>query len=137
MGEWQTILGRDFGNPSSFQTAKSTHRHPQKRQPTSRVPNWGGVCFFAFFLGPENSHITPPLPQKIPPDEEGLLWGWCMARSPLSLRQVLLPTPLIWRRCSDFARTCHGRFWTPTPHPENLLNLAFLSAFLGSRQKFP
>ena len=28
----------------------------------------------------DNLHTTPP---KIPPDEEGLLWGWCVVRGPL------------------------------------------------------
>ena len=32
------------------------------------------------FLGPDNLHTTP---SKTPPDEEGLFWGWCVARGPL------------------------------------------------------
>ena len=37
--------------------------------------------YFGFFLGFDNSHTTP---QKIPPDEEGLLWGWCVVGGPLN-----------------------------------------------------
>ena len=40
----------------------------------------GGGAYFAFCLGSNNSHTTPP---KIPLDEEGLLWGWCVVGGPL------------------------------------------------------
>ena len=38
------------------------------------------VPHFAFLLGNDNSHATP---QKVPPGEEGLLWGWCVVGGPL------------------------------------------------------
>ena len=60
-------------------TAKSTH-HPHKIDDQHRECKTGGGAYFAFFLGSDNSHTTPP---KIPPDEEGLLWGWCVVRGPL------------------------------------------------------
>ena len=44
-------------------------------------PKTGGGAYFAFFLGSDNSHTTPP--KKLPPDEEDLLWGWCVFRGPL------------------------------------------------------
>ena len=37
---------------------------------------------FPIFLGSDNSHTNPP-PPKMPPDEEGLLWGWCVVGGPL------------------------------------------------------
>ena len=40
----------------------------------------GVVRIFVLFLGSDNSHTTS---RKIPPDEECLLWGWCVVRSPL------------------------------------------------------
>ena len=53
------------------------------RRSTLRVQNWGGARF-VFLLGSDNLHTTPP-PPKIPPDEEGLLWGWCVGGGPLNL----------------------------------------------------
>ena len=55
---------------------------PQNQRSTSRLQNWGWCVYFAFFLGSDNSHTTPPT-KKIPFDEEGLLWGWCVFRAPL------------------------------------------------------
>ena len=54
-----------------IRTAKSTH-HPHKIDNQHRECKTGGGAYFAFFLASDNSHTTPP---KIPPDEEGLLWG--------------------------------------------------------------
>ena len=73
------LFSRLFG-----QTAKSTH-HPHKTDDQHRECKTGGGAYFSFLLGSDNSHTTPP---KIPPDEEGLLWGWCVVRGPL-LRTLL------------------------------------------------
>ena len=59
--------------------AKSTH-HPHKIDDQHCKCKIGGGAYFALFLGSDNSHTTPP---KIPPDKEGLLWGWCVVRGPL------------------------------------------------------
>ena len=64
----------------SFQTAKSTH-HPHKIDDEPRECKTGGGAHFAFFLGFDNLHTTPP---KRPPDEKALLWGWCVVGGPLS-----------------------------------------------------
>ena len=55
---------------------------PQNSIDQNRECKTGGDVHFAFFLGSGNSHHHPP-PPKIRPDEEGLLWGWCVGRSPL------------------------------------------------------
>ena len=68
-----------FGNRGLHRTPKSTH-HPHKINDQHRECKTGGGAYFAFFLGSVNPHTTPP---KIPPDEEGLLWGWCVAGGPL------------------------------------------------------
>ena len=57
----------------NLQTTKSTH-HPHKIDDQHRRCKTGGDAYFAFFLGSDNSHTT----SKIPPDEEGLLWGRCL-----------------------------------------------------------
>ena len=62
-----TIFGesvRNFG--CVFRPPKSTH-HPHKIDNQHRECKTGGGAYFAFFLGSEDSHTTPP---KIPPDEE-------------------------------------------------------------------
>ena len=70
---------------------------------------WGGA-YFAFFLASDNSHTTPP---KIPPDDEGLLWGWCVVGGPLFLGRILQDFLGISRKfrgcptnklCSNFGR---------------------------------
>ena len=71
--------------PMIFRTAKSTH-HPHKIDDQYRECKTGGGAYFAFFLGSDNSHTTPP---KIPPDKESLLWGWCVVGGPLDI--VMLP----------------------------------------------
>ena len=65
-----------------IRTAKSTH-HPHKIDDQHRECKTGGGAYFVFFLGSENSYTTPP---KIPPDQEGLLWGWCVVGGPLQIR---------------------------------------------------
>ena len=65
----------------NLQTAKSTH-HPHKIDDQRRECKNGGGAFFAFFSGSDKFAHHPP---KIPPDEEGLLWGWCVVRGPLNL----------------------------------------------------
>ena len=65
-----------------FQTAKSTH-HPHKIDDQHRECKTRGGAYFAFFLGSDNSH-TPPPPKKTP-DEEDLLWGWCVVGGPLEI----------------------------------------------------
>ena len=60
-------------------TPKSTH-HAHKIDDQHRECKTGGGAHFAFFLGSENSHTTPP---KIAPDAEDLLWGWCVVGGPL------------------------------------------------------
>ena len=94
-GGWKTsrmthLPKRAFGPPRtvrfppplgvSARTAKSTH-HPHKIDDQHRKCKTGGGAYFAFFLGSDNSHTTPP---KIPLDEEGLcgVRGW---RSPTVL----------------------------------------------------
>ena len=66
---------------TKYQTAKSTH-HPHKINNQHRECKTGGDAYFAFFLGPDNSHTTP---LKRPPDEEGLLWGWSVVGGPLKI----------------------------------------------------
>ena len=68
-----------FCNLFFFQTAKSMH-HPHKIDDQHRECKIGGCTCFAFFLGSGNSHTTTP---KLPPDEEGLLWGWYVFGGPL------------------------------------------------------
>ena len=58
---------------------KSTH-HPHKIDDQHRECKTGGGAYFAFFFGSDNSHTTPT--PKIPLEEEGLLWGWCVVRGP-------------------------------------------------------
>ena len=71
-GGWHNV---GFGPP------KSTH-HPHKIDDQHRECKTGGGAYFAFFLGSENSHTTPP---KIPPDEEGLFVGMVRGwRSPMA-----------------------------------------------------
>ena len=48
--------------------------------------------YFAFFLRFRQFAPHPP-PRKIPFDEEGLLWGWCVFRSPLFNKLKATPTP--------------------------------------------
>ena len=74
------MLGGRFGY---FHTA-STY-HPHKIDDQHRECKTGGGAYFAFLLGSDNSHTTPPPLPKIPPDKEGLLWGLCVVRSPLYL----------------------------------------------------
>ena len=69
----------------SLQTPKSTH-HPTKSTLNIASAKLGVVRILPFFLASDNSHTTP---QKIPPDEEGLLWGWCVVGGPLSLGEGL------------------------------------------------
>ena len=54
---------------------------PQNRRSTSRVQNWGW-CVICLFLRFRQVAYHPP-PPKIPPGEEGLLWGWCVDGGPL------------------------------------------------------
>ena len=56
------------------------HAPPHKIDNQHRECKTGGGAYFAFFLGSDNSHTTTP---KIPPDVEGLLWGWRVVRGPL------------------------------------------------------
>ena len=51
----------------------------------SRERQTGDGAYFAFFLGSDTSHTTTP---KIPSDEEGLLWGWCVVRGPLHFQKI-------------------------------------------------
>ena len=74
-------------NPCSegnYQTAKSTH-HPHKMDGQHCACETGGGAYFAFLLGSDNSRTTPP---RIPPDEAGLLWGWCVVRGPLNYETI-------------------------------------------------
>ena len=61
---------RNLKARNSNQTAKSTH-HPHKIDDQHRKCKIGGGAYFAFLLGSDNSHTTP---QKLPRDEEGLLF---------------------------------------------------------------
>ena len=79
-----SVLAWFFG-----QTAKSTH-HPHKIDDQHRECKTGGGAYFAFFLGSNNSHTTPP---KIPPDEEGLFRGSCVVRDPLFSHPELFCIP--------------------------------------------
>ena len=67
-----------------LKTAKSTH-DPHKIDNQHRECKTGGGAYFAFFLASDNSHTTPP---KIPPDEEGFLWGWCVVGGLLRVSEV-------------------------------------------------
>ena len=70
-----------MGTPLIYlQTAKSTH-HPHKIDDQHCKCRTGGGAYFAFFLGSDNPRTTPP-------DEEGLLWGWCVVRGPLYLSRI-------------------------------------------------
>ena len=90
----KTLQSKSFEVPSrvcKFRTAKSTH-HPHKIDDQDRECKTGGGAYFPFFLGSDNSHTTPP---KIPPDKEGLLWGWCVVGGPLKFNIHLDQTALI------------------------------------------
>ena len=65
-------------------SAKSTH-HPHKIDDQHREFETGGGAYFAFLLGSSNSH------PRILPDEEGLLWGWCVVGGPLKPLQFVCP----------------------------------------------
>ena len=62
------------------QTAKSTY-HPHKidDEHDDRECKTEGGAYCAFSFGSDNPHTTHP---KIPPDKEGLLWGWCVVCGP-------------------------------------------------------
>ena len=78
------------------------HAPPPQLDDPHRERKIGGVAYyFAFFLGSDNLHTTPP--PKISPGEEGLLWEWCVIRGPLlffwgpkthSLR--IYHCPMVW-----------------------------------------
>ena len=84
-------------------TGKSPH-HSHKIDDQHRECKTGGGAYFAFFLNSDNSHTTPP---KIPLDEEGLLWGWCVVGGPLG----------------GSGRLFSDSFWVSAPGPERLLQL--------------
>ena len=73
-------MPRKLPLPHNSRTPKSTH-HSHKIEDQHRECKTGGGAYFAFFLGSENSHTTPP---KIPPEEGRLLWGWCVVGGPLN-----------------------------------------------------
>ena len=85
---------------------------PQNRRSTSQVRNWGW-CVFTVFLGSNNSHTTPP---KIPLDEEGLLWGWCVVGG--LLKAVAFCSIFFWE--GGVRERILGNFGGPDftdPHP--------------------
>ena len=48
----------------------------------------GGWGFCTSVGGPHVRNLSHTTPQKMPRDEEGLLWGWCVVRGPLIRRSV-------------------------------------------------
>ena len=60
------------------QSAKSTHQQRQIDDQHRECKT--GVVRILPPLVPTLRTPPPPPPQKIPPDEEGLLWGWCVVR---------------------------------------------------------
>ena len=65
-----------------IQAAKSTH-HPHKIDNQHRECKTGGGANFCLFLRfRQFAHHHPP---KRSPDEEGLLWGWCVVRGSLRI----------------------------------------------------
>ena len=61
------------------------HAPPPQNQRSIRREQKLGVVRILLCSLASTIRTPPPLPQKIPPDEEGLLWGWCVVGSPLSL----------------------------------------------------
>ena len=104
--------------------------YPHKIDDQHRECKIGGGACFAFLLGSDNSHATPPPQKNIPPDEEGLLWGWCVVRGPL-LRgiesMILLVTCVLiftsWKVASDENYRCivvAGKSPNPLPKESNV-----------------
>ena len=73
-----------------YQNAKSTH-HPHKMDNQHRECKTGGGTYFAFFLGSDKLHTTPP-PQKYHLMRKVFLWGRfpCSSRSPMVIVMNIL-----------------------------------------------
>ena len=76
---FRPFSSKDLSHPLRTSDREIHAPPPQNRRSASQVQNWG-LCVLCLFLGSDNSHTTTP---KIPPNEEGLLWGWCVVRGPL------------------------------------------------------
>ena len=100
--------------------SKLDRRHIGPRNPHSTPTKWMidvaretlGVVRILPFSKVPTLRTPPPPPKKMLPDEEGLLWGWCVVRGPLDTLQSRNQQPTLDLRMAQRKSVCAEGVWS-------------------------